>query len=574
MYSGMRPIEERHIMDKIAPAQATSVRTSTDYPRLADTVIRAGRIYSMAADRLVYRAIAIRDEWIVAVSEDAHGLDGLISADTHVVDDAELTLLPALCDTHNHLFELVENIVLVPVDRARSIAEFVELIRQRAAQTPSGQWIRTTNAWNEANLAEKRLPTASELDAATRDHPVLVRRGGHVAVANSRALQLAGIGPDTPNPSVGALGRLPDGTLSGMLEGAAAAKVTQIVPPLSLEERIAGIRQSCAIYTSLGLGAVRAPMVQQEQMLAYQAAWERGALTLRCRPLINIMPFGSVADRVAAVAQWGVRSGFGDDLLRIWGLKFVMDSGVEGAALERPYANNPNAYGHLNWEPADMIAVANAAVRNGWKIGTHAVGDRAVRTLLDVYEQVVHDNPGLPPGTLVIEHAFLADKDQRSRAIRLGVAITVQHSLLYGRGRDLVRLWGADRAREIMPVRAWVEEGAQISAGTDYPADSYDPMKAIWGMITRQTQDVGVQGPEYAVDPYTAFYLYTAAGAKLDGEENRRGTLQPRRLADLVAYRKDPITAPVDDLPSLRPAFTIVGGQPMHDPAGLLTRRD
>jgi predicted amidohydrolase YtcJ len=121
-----------------------------------------------------------------------------------------------------------------------------------------------------------------------------------------------------------------------------------------------------------------------------------------------------------------------------------------------------------------------------------------------------------------------------------------------------------------MPVKSWLAEGGQLSAGSDYPVDSYDPMRSIWGFVTRGTEKVGIQGPEEAIDQYTAVELYTVNGAQLDGESDRRGTLQPGRLADLVAFRADPVTCPVDDLPSLRPAFTVVGGRAVFDPEELL----
>ena len=137
-------------------------------PRLADLLIRAGAIYSMAQHRAVYQAIAIRDEWIVAVSQGSHGLDGLISADTRVLDAPDLTILPAFEDTHNHLMFAAQNMGLVPVDRAHTLAEFIDLLRQRAVQTPPGTWIQSSAAWHEVNLVEGRLPTAPELDEATR----------------------------------------------------------------------------------------------------------------------------------------------------------------------------------------------------------------------------------------------------------------------------------------------------------------------------------------------------------------------------------------------------------------------
>ncbi len=232
--------------------------------------------------------------------------------------------------------------------------------------------------------------------------------------------------------------------------------------------------------------------------------------------------------------------------------------------------NNPGYRGHLLWDPEELFTIINFAVRRGWKVGTHAIGDRAVRALLDVYEQVIQENPGLKPGTLVLEHGFLADARQRARAIRLGIPVTIQHPLLYTLGSVLLDGWGEQRTREIMPVRAWLEEGALLSAGTDHPVSSFNPLLALWGMVTRGTLKAGIQGPEYAIDQYTAVQLYTVAGAQLNGESNRRGALQPCRLADLVAFRSNPITCPIDDLPSLRPIFTMVGGRAVYDPEAML----
>src|SRR6266487_4348494 len=217
--------------------------SSPHAPCLADVLIRAAAIYSMAQDRAVYQAIAIRDEWIVAVSQDPHGLDGLISADTHVLDAPDLTILPAFEDTHNHLMFAAQNMSLVPVDRAHTLAEFIDLIRQRAVQTPPGAWIQTSAAWHEVSLAEGRLPTAHELDEAAREHPVLVRRGGHVAVANSLALTRGGITRDTPNPQGGTILRFPDGTPTGVLiEAPAHAPVTELVPAVTFDQMVEGLR--------------------------------------------------------------------------------------------------------------------------------------------------------------------------------------------------------------------------------------------------------------------------------------------------------------------------------------------
>jgi len=416
--------------------QIVSPREASATVRLADHVIRAGAIYSMAEDRKVYRSVALRNEWIVAVSEDPHGLDGLISAGTQVVDEPGMTIIPAFDDTHNHFILGAQDISLVQADQAHSIAELIEMIRQRAAQSQPGQWVLTSNAWNETNLAEGRLPTALELDQASSDHPIWVKRGGHVGVANSLALHIAGITRETPNPPGGIIKHFPDGTLTGeLLEAPAWSLVESLIPPQPLEQLVSNLHQACLEYNAYGIGTIRDPIVTRDQMLAYQALWERGGMTLRCRPMF-LIPRGSNAERIADITSLGVRSGFGDDLLKIWGLKTVMDGGAAAAALDQPYEDEPNFAGNVFWKVDELAEVANFAVRRGWRIGIHAIGDRAVRTTLDAFEQVVNDNPGLKPGTLVIEHAFLVDAIQRARAIRLGIGITVQQPLLYSLGNN------------------------------------------------------------------------------------------------------------------------------------------
>lgn len=157
--------------------------------------------------------------------------------------------------------------------------------------------------------------------------------------------------------------------------------------------------------------------VMREQVPVYQALWEQGELTVRSR-LMLVSQAATLEKSMAIIEGFGVRSDFGDDSLKLWGLKFGLDGGAEGGALDEPYVNNPGYRGHLLWNPDDLLTLANFAVRRGWKVGTHAIGDCAVRTLLDVYEQVIQVNPSLSPGTLVLEHGFLADATQRSLSSR------------------------------------------------------------------------------------------------------------------------------------------------------------
>ena len=534
-------------------------------PRL-DRLIRARAIHSMTGE--VYRSVGLRGAGIAAVSPEPDGLDDLAGAGTVLTDAGDLTLLPAFADSHEHLLEASRNTLLVPVDRARSIGEFTAMIAAASRDAAHGEWILTSMAWHESNLAENRLPTGAELDAAADGHPVLARRGGHLAVANTAALAAAGIGPGSPDPAAGKIGRLLDGRPDGVLEGGAVWQVAAVAPAATRAELTEALRRGSAAYAALGVGTIREAMINSDELAAYQAAAARGKLSVRARPLIRVGNELTADEAIAFIDGLGA-PGVGDDWLRPWGLKFVMDGGVEGGALEQPYASDPAHSGHLNWDPDVLTRVCVHAARRGWRIGTHAAGDRAVGTVLDVYEAVAGQTGPLPPWTLVIEHALLSDAAQRQRAVRGGFGLTVQHALLWNMGSEMLHTWGPERTSRVNPLDQWLAIGADLAVGTDM-ARPFNPMTSVWGMATRGTKAAGVQGHEHAIPVATALELYTMGTARLNHEAERLGSIIPGKLADLVAYRIDPMTADLDELAELTPVWTIVGGRVAHDPAGLL----
>ena len=540
-------------------------------PLRLDYLIRAGTIHSMTGK--TYRSVGLRGAEIAAASAEPDGLDDLTGHSTAVVDASDLTLLPAFADSHEHLIEASRNTLLVPVEGARSVAEFTGMVADAARDATPGKWILTSIAWHESNLAENRVPTLAELDAAAPDHPVLARRGGHFAMVNSAALRAVGVSADTPDPPGGKIGRLADGSRDGTLEGGAVYQVAAFAPGPSRAELAAALGTTSAAYGALGVGTIREAMTTLDDLAAYTDAWEQGLLQVRVRLMMRVPsePELSTDQALALIRGLGARSGFGDDWLRIWGLKLVMDGGVEGAALEDPYANDPGNSGHLNWEPAAMTQVCAEAVRRGWRIGTHAVGDRALRTLLDVYEAVVEQTGPVPPWTLVIEHGMVSDAAQRDRAVRDGFGVTVQYPVLWNMGSEMLRTWGPERTRRVTPLDQWLAAGADLAAGTDI-VQPFNPMTNVWGMVTRGTKSAGIQGPGHAISIGTALELYTMGTAALNHEQDRLGSITPGNLADLVAYPLDPLTAAPDGLAELTPAFTIVGGRATHDPDKRLAR--
>jgi len=384
-------------------------------------------------------------------------------------------------------------------------------------------------------------------------------------VVNSAALRAAGIGADTPDPPGGTIGRLADGSRDGVLEARAVYQVAAFAPGPSRAELAGALGTTSAAYAALGVGTIREAMINLDELLAYQDARDRDLLRVRARLMLRV---GSELTEDAAIALidgLGARSGFGDDWLRIWGLKLVLDGGAEGAALEQPYANDPGNSGHLDWDPAVMTRVCAEAAGRGWRIGTHAVGDRALRTLLDVYEAVAAQVGPLPPWTLVIEHGMLSDAGLRDRAVRGGFNVTVQHPVLWNMASEMLVTWGPERTARVAPLDQWLAAGADLAAGTDI-VRPLNPMTNVWGMVTRGTKSAGVQGPEHAISVGTALELYTMGTAALNHEQDRLGSITPGKLADLVGYPVDPLAADPDDLAELTPAFTMAGGQVTHDP--------
>ncbi|MFF2080296.1 amidohydrolase [Kitasatospora sp. NPDC058162] len=531
----------------------------------ADLLIRAAAVHTLAPGRAPQRALAVRGDRIAALSPDPRGLDHLVTARTTVHDLPGATVLPAFDDTHTHLIFAGRSAYDVPVHRARTIAEFLDLIRQRAARTPAGQWIRTTTNWQELNLAERRMPTAAELDRATDRHPVLVKRGGHNDVVNSLALRLAGITGSTPVPAGGVIGRDADGRLNGRLIDNAIGLVERLVPADDRARRVDGLRLASRQYAATGIGTVRDCAVSPDDYEVLLAARAAGALHTRVRALISALGLtgtAQVEDLLDTMEAWRDPA---DPWLRVWGVKFGLDGGLEAGATEEPYACDHAYSGTLTWEPGALAEAVGAVVRRGWRVGTHAYGDRAVRILLDVYEQVLRDVPGLPAGTLVMEHGGLAGPEQRARAAALGIPVTIQQPLLHDTAEVEREFWGPERVAALFPARGWLDQGALVAAGSDFPVGQFGAMRSVWGMTTRQTV-IGVQGPEHAIGYDEAVALHTTHAARLLGEDRLRGSLTPGRLADLTLWDRDPAHCPADALRDLTPTHTLLGGRPVHQP--------
>ncbi|KAG9257614.1 amidohydrolase family-domain-containing protein [Emericellopsis atlantica] len=540
-----------------------------------DLVIRAGTVHSLDTGAPIYKSIALRDGRIVAVSEDLNGLDGYIDTETQVINEPEHTALPAFDDTHTHLIFAGLGHFSVPVHQATCIDDLLALLRQHASKTEPGSWITTTANWQEYNLKERRFPTALELDGASRTHPIVLRRGGHNIVVNSLALKLGGITTASTSPPGGKIGRTNDGSLNGHLQDQGMMPILRLLPQQTLEQRIIGLDAASAAYAAKGIGCVRDCAVPISDVPVLMAAREAGKLHIRVRALVSSIGMTSSVAVTGLLDQMEeYRHLQHDSMLSIWGVKFTMDGGIEAGATKEPYEGRPDEgccgptdfRGILSWDVSKMVEAMDVVLRRGWRIGTHAYGDRAVETLLDVYGRLQERHPSLPPHSLVMEHGALVDPATQARAVRMGIPVTIQQPLLHDVAAIQSLYFGKERTARLFPARSWLDAGALVGGGSDYPIGRFGAMRSIWGMTTRTTV-AGVMGIEHAITCDEAVALHTTQAAELLNETSLRGTLTPGKLADLTIWPIDPLAnQDLLELRDLEPSYTIINGCIEHAP--------
>lgn len=525
----------------------------TNRHALADTIVRAGTVHLMDAAGSTAAEIAIRAGTVLAVGARPGDLDPLIGPATRVLGGPDVTVLPAFVDTHNHLTLAARNTFGVPVSGARGIADVLAAIRTRAERTPPGEWVVTAGDWHEVRLAERRLPTAAELDTATSDHPVLVLRGVHNGALNTAGLRAAGLAPqEGARPPTGRVG------------GPTLERAMRALGPVSPETQARGLAEASAHYASLGIGTIRDPGVRPADWAPYRLAHQAGQLSVRSHVMFSCSPAdiasaGSTEAFLDGLEELGLRPSSTGPGPCIWGLKVFLDGGVETAALVGHYAGRPDYHGTLVWEPDAVAELLATTVRRGWPVGVHAFGDQAVKILLAAARQVREQHGPWPEGTLVIEHGGLIGA-QLAEAAALGLHVTVQQPLLDGLDEALIDAWGCERTAELFPLRGLLDAGVPISAGTDHPVGPLHPLRAVHGMVTRRTE-AGILGQAHAITRVEALRLATAAGAALLGGP---APLTVGAPADLAGYPIDPLVCPVDLLPDTDPAFTLVGGRLVH----------
>lgn len=527
-----------------------------------------GRLVTMDPARPHAEAMAVRRGRIVAVGTlaEARAAAGPGAREIGFSDGA---VVPGLIDTHNHMHWTGLQRTLVDLSAARSIADIQAAVRDWAARHPQAAWITSGSGWHVATLAEQRYPTREELDAACPDRPVYLPRVGHAAVANSLALRLAGIDAATPDPDGGRIGRDAAGEPDGLLlEPPAFERVGRLLPPPDAERQQHALHEIQREYHAAGLTGVMDPGVTPEIAAAYQRLWERGWLTMRS----VLMPLADASrpleETLLRITALGVRTGFGNPTLKLGGVKVFLDGGASlGTALMRePYPDERCNCGIQVTPTEHFRAIAWHCARNGWSLGVHVVGGKAIDIALEVFAEIDREIP-LRELRFTLIHAYLWPDERNIReAARMGLAVATQCSMQWQFGPLLVQRFGSVMMSLATPVRSWLDGGVRVGGGSDSPVTPYRPLLGLWQARTRRIAGSPEPlGRQQAVSGEEALAMYTRDAAWLCFSEHERGMLRPGLWADWTALSVDPVACEPDALEHARVRATAVAGNLVHE---------
>lgn len=536
-----------------------------------DLVLLNARVHTLDARGRVAEAIAVKSGRILAVGDTA-SVRGLARAGTVQHDLAGLDVLPGFYDSHNHLRTTGLNFFAVDLSKTRSVAEVLAAIAARVAVTPAGEWVVASSRWHESQLAEQRFPTRAELDRVAPRHPVYIPRGGHNRVVNSLAFARASITRDTANPPGGTYVRDPaTGEPSGHIIGAAAfGPIARLLPRPTPAQETAAVRAAVNAYHAAGITSVIDPGLEAAELAAYQPLWRIGELSVRVTAMLRVFP-GATKEQLdralASVRDLAFTTGFGDEWLRLGGIKFTADGGVETSYLREPFthADDPTSpRGKPHASPQNMQAVCLLANRLGWQMGIHCVGDAGIDQVLDAYA-AAHAASPLRGKRWTLIHMMRARPEHLVRAREMGLVITAQQPLMYALAGGFLKYWGPDRTADCEPLRMYLDSGLPVGGGSDSPVTPYQPLLGIWSSVTRETELAGVQGPQWGIGMADAFRWYTQGSAYTAFEEDLKGTLEVGKLADLIALSLDPFRASPADVRDAKVLLTMVGGRIVHE---------
>jgi len=533
----------------------------------ADLILHNGRIWC-GREEGISQAVAVWQGKVLATGSNADMLS-LKGPATEVIDLKGRFASPGLIDNHLHL--IATGIAMGFVDAtpaaAPTLGSLMQAISDRAATMPKGGWVRA-RGYDQVKLDTGQHPTREDLDRAAPDHPVMLTRAcGHVSIANSQALALAGISEVTPVPDGGVIG-LTDGRLNGFLAENAQNLVKAAMPETTTEELIDGIERAGQHLLAFGITSCMDAAVGHvagfPEIQAYEMAKLTGRLPVRVRLTLLGDPGVSI---VEDCWRAGLIGGAGDDMLRVGGVKIFLDGSAGGrtAWMTQPYQGEPDNIGVQMLPDAVVEAVVKDCHDRGYQMVCHAIGDGAIEQLITAYEKALAANPD-PDRRHRIEHCGFSSPEQNRRMKAAGILPAPQMAFIHDFGDSYISVLGQERGMASYPIGTWMRMGLKPSTGSDSPVCSPDPFLNLHAMITRQTGKGTVMDATEKLGREEALQAYTEYGAWSQKAEAVKGRLVPGQWADIAVFDNDLLEAPAGTILSgTRCLLTLLAGRVVHD---------
>ena len=526
-----------------------------------DTIFINGSVITVDDNDRICEALAVKGNRIFFLGNSTE-VSKLADSNTAIFDLRGRTLMPGFVDAHCHpgTYGVIQFQVACGPDEIHSIKELQQALARKAAETPSGEWI-LGRGYNHLSLKEKRHPTRWDLDAAAPDHKVfLVRTCGHIAVANSLALEAYGIGKTTLDPKGGKIERDQQGEPTGVLleQAAMSFRMRTLPSDLDLEK---GLRITNRDFLALGITSLHdANGINPAEIRVFQKGVEEDWIQIRL--YLMVRSSGTENTLGDLYLQTGLVTGFGNEKMRLGPYKLMLDGAGSGASasMKEPYHNDQNNFGILYLTQEELDSKVAYAHLTGYQVAVHAIGDRAMDMILESFSKVLTRYPRANHRHR-IEHCGFLDRTHIEKIRELGLVPVLGVPFLYELGDTYLEIFGEKRLEHIYPLRSLMDMGVMSCLSSDAPVIQPNPMHGLYAAAVHKTPSGRTVAPLEKVDLLHAIRAYTVNGAYASFEERLKGSLEKGKLADLIVLSQNILETPQEELLKVTVDLTMIDGK-------------
>lgn len=508
--------------------------------------------------------VAVKDGKIIGVGP---GDGKSFSGEKTVLNDVHgKTIVPGLMDSHMHAMWAAMDLPNVPLKDCTSLDEMLTLLKERVSKVPADKWIKGT-AFNELQFTDGKRPTKADLDAVSTTNPIFAKRSCcHVIVANSKALELAGVTKDSPNPDGGIIGHDENGELDGWLyENSAMDLIEKVFPPLTEDELVELIQQMGQHLNSVGLTSVIDCNMTFDCMRSYLQALKQNKLTYRDNMMFYLdKAIGDVPYHLNRIYEMACVTGFGNDMLKMNGIKVTLDGipATGTAYMRKNYKHMPETRGYTTITPEEMTQVCEYAAKYNWQVGVHTIGDACMDVCLDAFEKggKVKDNS---KNRNYLIHAVYPHEDMLPKFKAMNVPVTLQPTIMGTMGEEALL---DDWQKETNQPTGWYFKNGIICGGsTDFPVVDCNPFIGMSKAVTRIHLDGQVHGAEHRISAKQALIMWTMNSAYFSNDEDKLGSIEVGKLADLVVIDTPILEVEPEEILKTKVLETYLGGKKVYE---------